>query len=680
MTRSRGKQSEDYSYTDEDRETLRRAVKDRPFAMEMFGRVEHRNKRGEIAPMVLFPAQIAVDRLIEQIRALNIARQIDTTPEGSRISDQIKLARRDEAGWLRKRIARIGELSAGEVLAIGKRAGLEITDGPVKIVIGKSRRGGLSSYLNMLMVLLCNFNRGVRCIGMAHKGDNAELIFRYTRTFTARWPVELLHFKQTLTSETKTAYEWEGGSRMRIQTAGGDGSGRGDQADVYHFSECAFYPDYGEVADTVAAAPGHAWIFEESTANGPQGGYWERFQSAKDFDTVVDAIETENAAELDRQSWNGFFRFFFSWLDDPAFAEHVEPWEREHLEGSLDDYEQLLVRERGATLEQVKFRRVKMGELGDRDLRGLTAEQFWFQEYPSTPEEMFQSSGLKVFDAARIVEMEHAGRNKAPAAHIRLLEPPHPPRSVRPFQANLTVWKPPEPGRLYAIGADTGKGLAHGDWSVAVVLDRHDGTVAEEAATWRGKLEPAAFGQMLVTLAEFYNQAFLVPEVNDAGYSTCKEIVDLGYPWIYHRRPVDLVRDTYDDVNMFRFGWLAMGPSKSVAIYSLQRGLKEKLLTIYSADVLRELKIYENRDGRLTAPRSENDDCVIALALAWEGHTTYAPKVDPRRLQQQKNRHRVSKNTAEVWEAVKRLNAKSAAEARRLGILSPDSIPREYDR
>jgi len=51
----------------------------------------------------------------------------------------------------------------------------------------------------------------------------------------------------------------------------------------------------------------------------------------------------------------------------------------------------------------------------------------------------------------------------------------------------VLVWRPPQLGQLYVIGADVGEGLASGDASCAIVLERQSG---DQVAELHGRIPP----------------------------------------------------------------------------------------------------------------------------------------------------------------------------------------------
>lgn len=647
-------------------------MEDLPYAMRALIRVPHRDRKGEVVPLNLLPAQRKFHALNEDIRCLQAALQLEVgTPDWKKASQGTGLRLKPKFRDRFKQIKKHGATKFIREAAIG---GARIVDGPVRIVAGKCRRGGISAYCAARMILEANHSPAFRGIVMAHKGPNAELIFDYHRWFHARWPTEYDWFRMPTDGESRGRYEWANGSRIRVQTAGGDNSGRSDQHDVYHFSEAAFYPDYGEVRATLAARPKHAWVWEESTANGPSGGYYERWMSGLDFETVLEAYTNEDPGPLAR--WNGYFQFFFSWLEEPEYVAKVYDWERDSIVASMSNTEKKLVEAFGASVGQIKWRRDKVKEFGeDAGKRGMPPEQWFAQEYPATADEMFQSTGRTVFDAEILDNLKKEAKMLAPSHMVYSGDLS--PVIANKWHANTTFWAQPKVGHSYTIGADIAKGLSHGDWTVLFVLDRGDGTRTREAALWRDRLEPERAADVIAALGELFNGAFVTIEMEGSAYATARRLVqDLKYPHVFKRVQIDELKDNEAD-HATKFGWLPTRANKSHAVFSLQSALTDGSVKIFSERVLHELGIYQNVEGKLGAPSKEHDDCVTAAFLAYFGHKVGAPPINSRALAAAEKRSSMDPETRAVWEEMKKRYVTRWKKERHLKA-HRDSIPREW--
>ena len=601
-------------------------VEDKALAMEKLILVEHRDKKGELTPLVLNNCQKRLHALFEEVRAFRIVKNMLLSPDCDEIAKLLGISAKQKFSTL---VRKIGKKNIDALLHDVKTRAphLQLSDGPVRIVITKCRRAGVSSYVGARFYLEANFTPNMSVLVMAHRGANARRIFKYTKDFYDYWSPEWDEYRKVAQYKSKSeGYTWNHNSRYVVASAGGDNSARGDQFDLMHLSESAFFESYAEVNSALTAAPPYSTVVEESTGNGPSGGFYERWTKALDIDSIVRAHDEKSATVL--QNWNGYVRFFYSWLDDPAYRERVFDWEREHIEQSLDaDEKALLEAFPDTTLEQIKWRRTKIENDCQANEQGLPPELYFAQEFPSTAAESFQATSTKWFPQRKLQRMALRARTVKPDACMRV-SPNDDPKKVHAGLENLTVWSKPKEGHSYVIGADVSQGLKRGDWSVAIVFDRHDGTFMSEAAMMRIKIPAPAFGEMLCLLAEWYNDAYMVPEANGPGLAACTRVIENRYPHIYHRRTMDMIKGRVSDPNTFRFGFLVTASTKSRVLADTQEAIRSDSVMFYSPEIIKEHLSFESNDGKMQAPRGEHDDTVMATAMAFFGHAKAAPPIN----------------------------------------------------
>jgi len=633
-----------------DEEQHQRFIEDKVSAMQQLILVEHRDKKGALVPLALNNCQIKLHDLIEQARAFRLIKNVLLSKDKERIAKILKINTRQMFSTM---VKKMHERNIDEVLRHFKEKApeLEISDGPVRVVITKCRRAGVSSYIGARFYLEANFASNVSVMVMAHKGANARRTFKYTQDFYRYWAPRWEKYRQPAQYKSKTeGYTWEHNSRYVVATAGADNAARGDQFDFIHCSESAFYDSYAEVNAALTACPPHAMVIEESTGNGAQGGFYDRWQKAL---TVEEAMRVHDRKDVQAiTEWNGYFRFFYSWLDDPAYKERVFDWERKNIEETLDEDEVALLKAfPETTLEQVKWRRTKIQNDCQANEHGLPPEQYFSQEFPEDPSSAFQTTGSRWFQQRALRRMALRAKTVKPKACLRMV-PDEDPRSVSPGMQNLTVWTPPKKHKTYVIGADCAQGLKRGDWSVAIVFDRHDGTTLEEVATLRCKVPAPSFGEMLCLLAEWYNDAYLVPEANGPGLAACTRITENRYPHIYHRATMDLINNRAADNNTFRFGFLVTGSTKGRILSDTQEAVRNGSLVFYSDAIIEEHLAFESNNGKLEAPTGRHDDCVMATAMAHFGHIKGAPAVNRRAWAKAEESSGVDEFSTSIWQAV----------------------------
>lgn len=650
-------------------------------------RVDDRDREGSTIPLRPLPAQAGFLDEYQKIRSFNMAKQL--VPGNPIFDSPAKYGLTSLPSDLRERFELILALGPDLVLETTNACWIEehiievepppmpLHDGPVQIDVLKCRRGGISSIIQAILTLRAQFKK-TRIFTVAQKGLNAELVHGLMKKYWQAWPEEYLDLRSH-SKRLGVISKFENGSEARCFTAGGKESARADQADNLHGSEVAFFPEWDEIKAAFSGAPKHAHIFLESTANGESGGFYSHYQATLPFETVLEATcrqAPEDAITLAR--WNGFYRFFFSWLQEPAYQLQMYPFEREHLLNTLDDIERKLVAVHGATPEQLQWRRNRIKQAGEDEnaaKSGLSPIQWFQQEFPADEKEAFQSTGARVFGQGGLdrCEMEAAGR--ADPEYLQIL-PDRPIVRMRREIATVSLFARPKKGHLYSLGVDLSKGLSSGDWSVFTILDRLDGTRAEQAAIWRGRHAPEALADTIAMLGDWYNEAFIVPELEGPAMSTISRLVrDLGYTNVYHRTSTDRISETGSSSGTWQYGWFPHPQAKWFAIYDLANALESGKLSVWDPQTLAELRIYQNIDRKLGAKAGSHDDTVTALSLAWLGCSPHNNMpVDPAAVAAADSATGivVKSKDAEIWEYLKKL------EERELKVLNKNPFFRKY--
>lgn len=226
------------------------------------------------------------------------------------------------------------------------------------------------------------------------------------------------------------------------------------------------------------------------------------------------------------------------------------------------------------------------------------------QEYPSNPEEAFIRSGNPVFDidSLRTFETQPPKMGQLRSTSHKSAE------FVRNEKGALQIWQFPQHGHVYCIGADVAEGLEHGDYSVAWVLDAKTG---ECVAKWRDHVPPDIFGTVILPqLGYFYNAALIAPEVNNHGYSTCVNLRDTSYPYIYYRHSYD----ERTNKKGRKIGWRTQANTKPLMIDELAKSLREDLRLLDKQTIAELMTFTRDNNGKMSG--SPFDDQVIALAIA----------------------------------------------------------------
>jgi hypothetical protein len=316
-----------------------------------------------------------------------------------------------------------------------------------------------------------------------------------------------------------------------------------------HVSELAYIKEYQELkAGSFNSVPILGDITCESTGNGLNQFYsdWKRNKSSK--------------------VWRNHF---FGWTDHKAYTYDVDT--------DRVDHEEYLS---GIDQKKVNWWYLKLEEL-ENNLDLIK------QEYPLNEEDAFMTSGSGIFDD-----------------DIRTIGVIEPIRTEDWFD----VYKEPENGREYCIGADTALGHKDGDASCFYVMDNRSWDVV---GRWHGRIAPDLFGDEIVKWARFYNEAFVGIEENNSGIAVINTVKN-DYFNLYQRER----RDTVADEITKQIGWYTTEKSKDEMITAIKHALREGDVSQIPRQLKDELGTFVlTESGRREAMKGCHDDEVMAFGI-----------------------------------------------------------------
>jgi hypothetical protein len=379
------------------------------------------------------------------------------------------------------------------------------------------------------------------------------------------------------------------GSGFKSETAQDPNAGRSGTRKWAHLTEYAFYP-YADSVDegiqnSIPLAPGTR-IFKESTAYGMSGvgeSFYVQWQAAVAGESI-------------------YRPFFVAWYEIDDYALPV-PRGFILTKQEID----LIKRCPDITNENLVWRRLKLKEYAAGTESIFSPEERFCQDFPSYPEEAFLSTGRPVFDLnklkAHINELRSA---PSPLASVRLSK-----QYLTMYPQFLKVYKVPQKGRKYVIGGDVAEGVEEGDFSNAVVLDAE---TLEEMAVFHGHLDPDHFGNVMVDLAEIYNEALLVPEINNMGHTTLEAIKRRDYFKVYMRAVYDEIDQSKETLKM---GWRTTKKNKQSMLSRLVARYRDDETLIRSIETLKEMmNLNRESDGNVELT---GKDRVVGYCLALMG-------------------------------------------------------------
>jgi hypothetical protein len=495
---------------------------------------------------------------------------------------------------------------------------------PVRVVGLKSRRVGWSALASAYLFRKTAFLPGQSSWVFAHVHSSCQDIFGYYDGFDQSYRGEIQKvpttrkLKPSQSSPGRLEFGAQpGGSYIQTATAGNVDVGRSTSIRHLVLDEYAFYRDAPSLSTGVLQCVPEdpdTTIIVLSTANGVGGPFYDLWRRTVEGSTDWVAV-------------------FFAWWEHHEYQRAFsDPLEASRFQDTLTREEGDLQKLHNLTLEQLHWRRWAIAN----KCEGSTTR--FHQEYPSTPEEAFITSGRPRFDLSvlarqPIIREPLVGELTRQRIGVREI-PVFGPRADG--LGAMRLFKRPAEGHGYVLGADPSQGIDVGeetgtsdpDFSVACVLDADTG---EQVAVVRERFTPTVFGEYVCALAEWYNWAFVVPEAVDP--SLVQEILRFQYPigkvYVRHRLADERALPSLQHV-----GFKTTTIARQQLISGLERALFDNSVFLHDAVTQQELHTFVYKaNGRVEHQTGCHDDCVIALALAVVGLEATPRVVPPKRTQ-----------------------------------------------
>jgi hypothetical protein len=511
---------------------------------------------------------------------------------------------------------------------LGQMARQQKAGVPVRLLILKDRKGGVSTLIEALLFALCQNVPNRFGYVLSHDDESSTYLFGISQCYEQNLPANERKPLERC-SRKEIAWTFPHGSRMAVHTAGAarqDEESRTARSLTPNYLHCSEVPYWSDPAATLKALlnsvpyESDTIVVLEFTANGAGGEAYERWQAAIQW-------QVGHPGDV-----SGYLPVFLSWLwaEDKMLplgsGETLQP---------LDQEEERLQR-LGATLEQLKWRRQILRDQFNGD------EDKFRQENPATSEEAFQVSGRPAIPPKILAH--HATTVRPPEKYLQLVRGPS--GEVRATEATAAtetawhVWFDPEPGEDYCVAGDVPEGKvsdssdprSEPDFATGVVLRRRDLAIV---ATFRAHMEPDYLGEQLCMAAERYNHAWASPEANAAGMAALAIFLRRSYTRLYRRRPAadSLVTD-----DQALWGWKTTSNNRDLMIdtwiaYARPDPIGEwrDRLCVLDARILAEERTFvRKKSGKREHQAGAFDDLLFAAMIALQLHLDCPRVREPR--------------------------------------------------
>lgn len=391
---------------------------------------------------------------------------------------------------------------------------------------------------------------------------------------------------------------FKNGSRIMVATAGGEDAISGNTFQLIHLSEMAKYPDDNQEEIIATAIPALAknpdsMIIIESTGMG-FNYYQELFMRAYRSDESV---------------WKAHF---YSWLSKAYIKQfkhsfdEAEQWYRLHNHGSymsyddLDHDERILRDKYKASYRQLMFRRYY--------IESNSLEKF-MREFPTTPDEAFQTTNVSVFDTNKVIErLQHV----VPPLDTKEIYNELP-DVLRPYiNKSLFIYHLPKRNVRHFGGVDVASGTGGVNDNSTISIFSADGQ--QVASFYANDIPVYKFAEIVNSLGRFFNYAFLCVERNSYGLPLLEKLrkeynyMNLLKQKIFNQRG----RRTY------QLGFMTTKTTKPIIINDMKENFEKGFINIECVKTLEEMKNYQENNGKMGNKRGHNlhDDLVMSVAMA----------------------------------------------------------------
>ena len=472
----------------------------------------------------------------------------------------------------------------------------------MRFIVLKARQEGISTLFGGLMSARFCWDTVTRQKVIAHVGGSTQELWDMGERMIDSSP-----FSRFVTKSGRTMQI--GHSTYGCETAGSPQATRAFMLNVLHCSEAAMWPhpDAWIAAMQTVPVKGESWLFVESTAKGKTGqgelfyDEWKRASTGKTKRLTPIFLPWFWKKEYSLPRWCDQDDWTPQTPKNVLVLADLTAEERELRRMVRTVYQQEL------TAGQLAWRRLVVADQCRDD------EDTFNQEYPTTPELAFIASGTPLFPMRDILWLKNDVR---PGRKFRL-EGAGTEQELGTFRTDpkgyVEVWKPPEPGHQYVIGADTSMGFddASHSRSAAEVIDLE---TMEQVAEYDCASPTFVMARHLAILGRRYNNALLAPEITASGGGGGRELIvhllkDHQYYQLYRYKHVDWIK--HDPGRMW--GWETNVKTRPRMIDRAIEAVRKRCALIHSDALLSQLQDFGESDtGRLEAETGKDD-----LFFAW---------------------------------------------------------------
>lgn len=463
------------------------------------------------------------------------------------------------------------------------------------VIVSKARQGGISTFTLAKALHRAVTKPNENILIVSYKGDSAHALFEMLKRMNDWLPRDRFPnlFPDTR-RDNRNELLLSNGSRISSVTAGNKSVGRGSTYSYIHLSEFAFYnrQEMQLLSAEQSLMKGEgSQLTIETTSNGIGNLYYKLFSQAWKGHSKYKAMFIPFYHSLYRKQFKHDYDEAERWFKANHGGKRLS-------KSDLEDDEKILLKD-GADLRQLMWRRWKLLDMSLEDFK---------QEYPSNPQESFISTGLSVFDNAKV--LERVNQLDEPLERAEVIDE-LPDVLHRYINRGLYIYDLPKRGERYFGGSDVASG-GGGDNSTLSLFDSEGQQIL---SFYHNKIAVYEYAEILNAIGRLYNYAFLCIERNSYGLPLIERLrKDYGYLNLYKQKMFD-----ERGKKKMQLGFMTTSATKSILISDFKEAFERGFINIECRETLQQMQIYqENANGSMGNKRGENnfDDLVISAALS----------------------------------------------------------------
>jgi hypothetical protein len=189
------------------------------------------------------------------------------------------------------------------------------------------------------------------------------------------------------------------------------------------------------------------------------------------------------------------------------------------------------------------------------------------------------------------------------------------PKFSAELEKAMWIWKEPEMGHKYILGADVSRGDGK-DSSTIVILDFEN---LEQVAEFQYKLPPDILAEIIYKYGNMYNAYTIVDITGGMGVATVLKLLEMDYKHLHYDDPKSRKLSEKYSKTKYQEGdkvpGFNVGNTRLQMVSELEEHIRENKTIIRSQRLISELRTFVYKNGRPDHMEGYHDDIIMAYAM-----------------------------------------------------------------